>query len=61
MEPGGSLVWTEKYVALLLNSVIKYRVNKIQNNVDWELCGYIGALFVANTNILKYPLWSEFL
>ncbi|XP_037546441.1 uncharacterized protein LOC119423103 [Nematolebias whitei] len=38
MAPGGSFVWTDREVELLLNTVLEYKVNKTQENVDWESC-----------------------
>ncbi|XP_022057211.1 uncharacterized protein LOC127536732 [Acanthochromis polyacanthus] len=37
MAPG-SFVWTDKESELLLNAVLEYKVNKTQENIDWESC-----------------------
>ncbi|CAL9693812.1 unnamed protein product [Knipowitschia caucasica] len=37
MAPG-SFVWTDKEAELLLNVLLEYKVNKTQENIDWESC-----------------------
>ncbi|KAK7922230.1 hypothetical protein WMY93_009132 [Mugilogobius chulae] len=38
MAPGGSFVWTDKEVELLLSVVLEYKVNKTHESIDWESC-----------------------
>ncbi|KAK7922007.1 hypothetical protein WMY93_008909 [Mugilogobius chulae] len=38
MAPGGSFVWTDKEVELLLSVTLEYKVNKTHESIDWESC-----------------------